>query len=122
MSRILKEEKNKHINRLYARYQAGKVELEKKYHVRFAYPRGGCLKSSIDDIEGCLILLNEVTKLHDSIFRKGYNQYLKYVKGGGRYFKTCIKKKERRRALPKFRNLPISYYQQIYKEELSFIP
>ncbi len=123
MHRKLKEQRIKRINRLYTRFQDIKIELKKKYHTHFVASIKECsLKSDIDDIEGFLLLLNEATKLNDIILCWDYKRYLKYAKGEAIYFYTPKKKKERRKSLRKIRNRPLSYYEQIYEEELHFVP
>jgi hypothetical protein len=78
-----------------------------------------CLTYSHKDIENIddfLRLRDEAQKIDIIIYRKEYNRCVKYVKGGGTFFDTPMKKKERRKALRKFRLLQLGYFLAMYEE------
>ena len=117
-SRLI-DKRNKRIYQLYHRYIAIDKELWKKYHVHII----GLLpfNKSEDEIDDFLKLRDEGEILFDTIYNKEYKRCVKYVKGGGTYFYTPMIKKERRKALRKFRLNPLGYYQKIYEEEAAFL-
>ena len=89
--------------------------MQKKYHlspVCLVYSH----KESIEDIDDFLRLRDEAHKIDIILYRKEYNRCLKYVKGGGTFFYSPMKKKERRKALRKFRLLQLGYYLAMYEE------
>ena len=116
-SRLI-DKRNKRIYRLYHRYRTIDKELWKKYHAHII----GLLafNKSEDEIDEFLKLRDEGVKLFDKIYHKEYKRCVKYVKGGGTYFYTPMMKKERRKALRKFRLLPLGYYQKIFEDDLEF--
>ena len=116
-SRLI-DKRNKRIYQLYHRYIAIDKELWKKYHVHVI----GLLpfKKTEDEIDNFLKLRDEGEKLFDTIYHKEYKRCVKYVKGGGTYFYTPMMKKERRKALRKFRLNPLGYYLKIYEDDLDF--
>jgi hypothetical protein len=78
-----------------------------------------CLTYSHKDIENIddfLRLRDEAHKIDIILYRKEYNRCVKYVKGGGTFFYTPMKKKERRKALRKFRQYQLGYYPMMYEE------
>ena len=74
----------------------------------------------IDDIQYFLELRNEAERIYSNYIRHR-DKWLKYVKGGGTFFYTPMKKKERRRALRKHRLFPLSYYMQIQEEDKKYM-
>ena len=116
-SRLI-DKRNKRIYQLYHRYIAIDKELWKKYHVHII----GLLpfNQSEDEIDDFLKLRDEGEILFDKIYHKEYKRCVKYVKGGGTYFYTPMMKKERRKALRKFRLLPLGYYQKIFEDDMAF--
>ena len=76
---------------------------------------------SIEDIDDFLRLRNEARKIKNILYGKEHNRCVKYVKGGGTFFYTPMKKKEQRKALRKFRQLQLGYYLAIMYEE-SVVP
>jgi hypothetical protein len=116
-SRLI-DKRNKRIYQLYHRYIAIDKELWKKYHVHII----GLLpfNKSEDEIDDFLRLRDEGEILFDKIYHKEYKRCVKYVKGGGTYFYTPMMKKERRKALRKFRLYPLGYYLKIYEDVLEF--
>ena len=77
-------------------------------------------KKSVDEIDEFQKLRDEGERISDTIYNKEYKRCVKYVKGGGTYFYTPMMKKERRKALRKFRQNPLGYYQKIYEYDLVF--
>ena len=73
---------------------------------------------STEDLDDFLRLRNEANKIKSILYGKEYNRCVKYVKGGGTFFYTPMKKKERRKALRKFRQLPLGYYLATYEESI----
>ncbi len=116
-SRLI-DKRNKRIYQLYHRYIAIDKELWKKYHVHL----NGLLpfNKSAEEIDEFLKLRDEGKRISVTIYDKEYKRCVKYVKGGGTYFYTPMMKKERRKALRKFRLLPLGYYQKIYEDDLAF--
>ena len=116
-SRLI-DKRNKRIYQLYHRYIAIDKKLWKKYHAHII----GLLSynESEDEIDDFLKLRDEGVKLFDIIYNKGYKRCVKYVKGGGTFFYTPMMKKERRKALRKFRLNPLGYYLKIYEDDLKF--
>lgn len=117
-SRLI-DKRNKRIYQLYRRFWAINKELRKKYQVSL---NGLSLSfnQSEDEIDDFLKLRDEGEKLFDTIYHKEYKRCVKYVKGGGTFFYTPMMKKERRKALRKFRLNPLGYYQKIYEDDLEF--
>ena len=118
-SRLI-DKSNKRIYQLYRRYWAINKELKKNYQVSL---NGLSLSfnKSVDEIDDFLKLRDEGEILFETIYRKEYKRCVKYVKGGGTYYYTPMMKKERRKALRKFRLNPLGYYQKIYEEEAAFL-
>ena len=116
-SRLI-DKRNKRIYQLYHRYIAIDKELWKKYHVHL----NGLLpfNKSVDEIDEFLKLRDEGERISDTIYNKEYKRCVKYVKGGGTYFYTPMMKKERRKALRKFRQNPLGYYLKIYEDDQDF--
>ena len=116
-SRLI-DKRNKRIYQLYHRYKAIDKELRKKYQMNL----NGYLSfnKSVDEIDEFLKLRDEGEKLFDIIYNKEYKRCVKYVKGGGTFFYTPMMKKERRKALRKFRLNPLGYYLKIYEDDLEF--
>ena len=105
------------LNRLY--WQIDK-EMQNKYHLSLmglTYSFNG----SIEDIDDFLRLRNEARRIKNILYGKEHNRCVKYVKGGGTFLYTPMKKKERRKALRKFRQLQLGYYLAIMYEE-SVVP
>ena len=84
---------------------------------------------SVDEIDEFLKLRDEGERISDTIYNREYKRCVKYVKGGrcvkyvkggGTYFYTPMMKKERRKALRKFRLNPLGYYQKIYEDDQDF--
>ena len=117
-SRLI-DKRNKRIYPLYRRFWAINKELRKKYQVSL---NGLSLSfnQSEDEIDNFLKLRDEGEKLFDTIYHKEYKRCVKYVKGGGTFFYTPMKKKARRKALRKFRLNPLGYYLKIYEDDLAF--
>ena len=117
-SRLI-DKRNKRIYQLYRRFWAINKELRKKYQVSL---NGLSLSfnQSEDEIDDFLKLRDEGEILFDKIYHKEYKRCVKYVKGGGTFFYTPMMKKERRKALRKFRLLPLGYYQKIFEDDLEF--
>ena len=117
-SRLI-DKRNKRIYRLYRRFWAINKELRKKYQVSL---NGLSLSfnQSEDEIDDFLKLRDEGEKLFDTIYHKEYKRCVKFVKGGGTFFYTPMKKKARRKALRKFRLNPLGYYLKIYEDDLAF--
>ena len=112
-SRII-EKRDKRLFRLHRRYCQIDKEMRKKYHLSPV-----CLTYSHKDIENIddfLRLRDEAQKIDIIIYRKEYNRCVKYVKGGGTFFDTPMKKKERRKALRKFRLLQLGSFLAMYEE------
>ena len=116
-SRLI-DQRNKRIYQLYHRYIAIDKELRKKYQVSLNSLFS--LNKSVDDIDGFLKLRDEGERICVTIYDKEYKRCVKYVKGGGTYFYTPMMKKERRKALRKFRLNPLGYYQKIYEDDQEF--
>ena len=116
-SRLI-DKRNKRIYQLYHRYIAIDKELRKKYQVSLNSLFS--LNKSVDDIDGFLKLRDEGERISDTIYNKEYKRCVKYVKGGGTFFYTPMMKKERRKALRKFRLNPLGYYLKIYEDDLEF--
>jgi hypothetical protein len=116
-SRLI-DKRNKRIYQLYHRYIAIDKELRKKYQMNL----NGYLSfnKSVDEIDEFLKLRDEGERISDTIYNKEYKRCVKYVKGGGTYFYTPMMKKERRKALRKFRLNPLGYYQKIYEDDQDF--
>lgn len=116
-SRLI-DKRNKRIYQLYHRYIAIEKELRKKYKMSL----NGYLSfsKSVDEIDEFLKLRDEGERISDTIYNKEYKRCVKYVKGGGTYFYTPMIKKERRKALRKFRLNPLGYYLKIYEDDLDF--
>lgn len=114
-SRLI-DKRNKRIYQLYHRYISINKELWKKYHVHL----NGLLSfnRSVDEIDEFLKLRDEGERISDT--NKEYKRCVKYVKGGGTYFYTPMMKKERRKALRKFRLNPPGYYLKIYEDDQEF--
>ena len=112
------DKRNKRIYRLYHRYRAIDKELRKKYQMNL----NGYLSfnKSVDEIDEFLKLRDEGERISDTIYHKEYKRCVKYVKGGGTFFYTPMKKKARRKALRKFRLNPLGYYQKIYEDDREF--
>jgi hypothetical protein len=112
------DKRNKRIYRLYHRYRAIDKELRKKYQMNL----NGYLSfnKSVDEIDEFLKLRDEGERISDTIYNKEYKRCVKYVKGGGTYFYTPMMKKERRKALRKFRLNPLGYYLKIYEDDQDF--
>ena len=117
-SRLI-DKRNKRIYQLYRRFWAINKELRKKYQVSL---NGLSLSfnQSEDEIDDFLKLRDEGEKLFYTIYHKEYKRCVKYVKGGGTFFYTPMKKKARRKALRKFRLNPLGYYLKIYEDDLAF--
>lgn len=117
-SRLI-DKRNKRIYQLYRRFWAINKELRKKYQVSL---NGLSLSfnQSEDEIDDFLKLRDEGEKLFDTIYHKEYKRCVKYVKGGGTFFYTPMKKKARRKALRKFRLNPLGYYLKIYEDDREF--
>ena len=117
-SRLI-DQRNKRIYQLYRRFWAINKELRKKYQVSL---NGLSLSfnQSEDEIDDFLKLRDEGEKLFDTIYHKEYKRCVKYVKGGGTFFYTPMKKKARRKALRKFWLNPLGYYLKIYEDDLAF--
>jgi len=114
----LTERRNKRIYCLYHRYMEIRREVRRKYKVNVIF-------YSFDepiDAEDFLGRRDEARHIHDEIYGQEYNRLLKYVHGGGTYFYTPMKKKERRKNLRKFRQLPLGHFIEIYEEEKQFLP
>ena len=112
------EKKDKRLFRLNRRYWQIDKEMRKKYLLSLmglTYSFNG----SIEDIDDFLRLRNEARRIKNILYGKEHNRCVKYVKGGGTFFYTPMKKKERRKALWKFRQL--RYYLAIMYEE-SVVP
>lgn len=112
-SRII-EKRDKKLFRLYRRYCQIDKEMRKRYYLSPV-----CLTYShkaIENIDDFLRLRDEAHKIDIILYRKEYNRCVKYVKGGGTFFYTPMKKKERRKALRKFRLLQLGHYLAIYEE------
>ena len=108
------ERRDKRLFRLYRRYGQIDKEMRKKYRLSPV-----CLTYSHKDIENIddfLRLRDEAHKIDTIIYGKEYNRCVKYVKGGRTFFYTPMKKKDRRKALRKFRLLQLGYYLAIYEE------
>ena len=116
-SRLI-DKRNKRIYQLCRRYSAIDKELWKKFHVHLI----GLLpfNKSEEEIDNFLKLRDEGERLFETIYRKEYKRCVKYVKGGGTYFYTPMMKKERRKALRKFRLNPLGYYLKIYEDDQDF--
>ena len=116
-SRLI-DKRNKRIYQLYHRYRAIAKELRKKYQMNL----NGYLSfnKSVDELDEYLKLRNEGERISDTIYNKEYKRCVKYVKGGGTYFYTPMMKKERRKALRKFRMNPLEYYLKIYEDDQDF--
>jgi hypothetical protein len=116
-SRLI-DKRNKRIYQLYHRYIAIDKELRKKYQMNL----NGYLSfnKSVDEIDEFLKLRDKGEKISETIYNKEYKRCVKYVKGGGTYFYTPMMKKERRKALRKFRLNPLGYYQKIYEDDQDF--
>lgn len=116
-SRLI-DKRNKRIYQLYHRYIAIDKELRKKYQMNL----NGYLsfKKSVDEIDEFLKLRDEGERISDTVYNKEYKRCVKYVKGGGTYFYTPMMKKERRKALRKFRLNPLGYYLKIYEDDQDF--
>jgi hypothetical protein len=116
-SRLI-DKRNKRIYQLYHRYRAIAKELRKKYQMNL----NGYLSfnKSVDELDEYLKLRNEGERISDTIYNKEYKRCVKYVKGGGTYFYTPMMKKERRKALRKFRLNPLGYYLKIYEDDQDF--
>lgn len=116
-SRLI-DKRNKRIYQLYHRYIAIDKELWKKYHVHII----GLLpfNKSEDEIDDFLKLRDEGERICVTIYDKEYKRCVKYVKGGGTFFYTPMMKKERRKALRKFRLNPLGYYLRIYEDDQDF--
>jgi len=116
-SRLI-DKRNKRIYQLYHRYIAIDKELRKKYQMNL----NGYLSfnKSVDEIDEFLKLRDEGERISDTIYNKEYKRCVKYVKGGGTYFYTPMMKKERRKALRKFRLNPLGYYLKIYEDDQDF--
>ena len=116
-SRLI-DKRNKRIYQLYHRYIAIEKELRKKYKMSL----NGYLSfsKSVDEIDEFLKLRDEGERISDTIYNKEYKRCVKYVKGGGTYFYTPMMKKERRKALRKFRLNPLGYYLKIYEDDQEF--
>ena len=95
-SRLI-DKRNKRIYQLYRRFWAINKELRKKYQVSL---NGLSLSfnQSEDEIDDFLKLRDEGEKLFYTIYHKEYKRCVKYVKGGGTFFYTPMKKKARRKA------------------------
>ena len=117
-SRLI-DQRNKQIYQLYRRFWAINKELRKKYQVSL---NGLSLSfnQSEDEIDDFLKLRDEGEKLFYTIYHKEYKRCVKYVKGGGTFFYTPMMKKERRKALRKFRLNPLGYYLKIYEDDQDF--
>ena len=117
-SRLI-DQRNKRIYQLYRRFWAINKELRKKYQVSL---NGLSLSfnQSEDEIDGFLKLRDEGERLLGTIYNKEKKRCVKYVKGGGTFFYTPMKKKARRKALRKFRLNPLGYYLKIYEDDLAF--
>ena len=114
------DRKNKRVYQLYHRLRRIKKEVRKIYHADlFCYAYYKPERNM--DMHEFLKLRDEANKLFNIIYNKEYNRCVKYVKGGGRFFYTPMMKKERRKALRKFRQNPLGYYQKIYEEEAAFL-
>ena len=74
----------------------------------------------IDDIQYFLELRNEAERIYSNYIRHR-GKWIEYVKGGGTFFYTPMKKKERRKALRKHRLFPLSYYMQIQEEDKKYM-
>jgi len=117
-SRLI-DRRNKRIYQLYHRFRAINKELNQKYQVSLN-SLSLSFRTSVDDIDGFLALRDEGERISETIYNKEYKRCVKYVKGGGTYFYTPMMKKERRKALRKFRLLPLGYYQKIFEDDLEF--
>lgn len=122
MRREEKEVKDKRIFRLYRRQKEIKRELTKKYPVHFSFfPHWYTFKGPFDNIDYFLELRGEALRIYNILYKEEHRRYIKYVKGGNTYFYTPMKKKERRKALRKFRLLPIGYYQKVYEDDYDLL-
>ena len=115
-SRLI-DKRNKRIYQLYHRYRAIDKELWKKFHVHL---NSYLSLKNIDEIDEFLKLRDEGERISVTIYDKEYKRCVKYVKGGGTYFYTPMMKKERRKALRKFRLNPLGYYLKIYEDDQDF--
>ena len=113
-SRLI-DKRNKRIYQLYRRFWAINKELRKKYQVSLNGLSLSFNKSE-DELDEFLKLRDEGVKLFDTIYYKEYKRCVKYVKGGGTFFYTPMKRKARR----KFRLNPLGYYQKIYEDDREF--
>ena len=117
-SRLI-DRRNKRIYQLYHRFWAINKELNQKYQVSLN-SLSLSFKTSVEDIDGFLALRDEGERISETIYNKEYKRCVKYVKGGGTYFYTPMKKKARRKALRKFRLNPLGYYLKIYEDDQDF--
>ena len=113
-----KELKNKRIFRLHRRQKEIKRELTKKFPVHFSlFPLWYSFNGPVGDIDYFLQLRDEALRIERLIYNKEYKRYVKYVKGGNTYFYSPIKKKERRKALRKSKQIPIEHFVQLYEDD-----
>jgi hypothetical protein len=108
--------RNKRIYQFYHRLRRIRKEVRKKYHADlfcYAYYK----PDENMDMDEFLKLRDEANKLFNIIYNKEYKRCVKYVKGGGTFFYTPMKKKERRKALRKIRLQPIGYFLKIYEDD-----
>lgn len=71
----------------------------------------------IGDIDYFLQLRDEALRIERLIYNKEYKRFVKYVKGGNTFFYTPMKKKERRKALRKSKQIPIEHFVQLYEDD-----
>ena len=92
-SRLI-DKRNKRIYQLYHRYWAINKELKKKYQISL---NGLSLSfcRPVDEVVKFLELRDEATIISNIIYKIEYNTCVKYVQGGGTFFYTPMKKKER---------------------------
>ena len=75
---------------------------------------------SVDELDEYLKLRDEGERISETLYNKEYKRCVKYVKGGGTFYYTPMKKKERRKALRKIRQQPIGYFLKIYEDDQDF--
>lgn len=118
MRRKDKELKNKRVFKLHRRQMEIKRELIRKYPVHFSiFPHSYSFNGPIDDIDYFLKLRDEALHTENLIYNKEYKKFVKYVKGGNTFFYTPMKKKERRKALRKSKQLPIEHIVLLYEDD-----
>jgi len=115
--RRLITKRNKRVFQLYRRYKHIAKFVRSQYKVNIEF-YSHAFDVSVD-IDKFLKLRDEACKIYNIVYVWEYRRFVKYVKGGNTYYYTPMMKKERHKSLRKYRQHPLSYYEQIYEDERS---